>query len=188
MISIKRFAFALGLLLVFSTWPALAQSSPSQSTPAPGQGTPGTSRRSGGARGEPCWKQIGISQSVAQKHHQIEQSTRSEVESVCNDSSLSAQQKQDKIRQLHEQERKQMEALITPQQEQQLKACREQRREGAGAQGGGGGEKGTHRGGAGAQGGGGEKGMHRGGGESPCGQLASGGKSAHESEPDSDQQ
>lgn len=166
MISMKRFALALGILLVFSSWPALAQSSTGQST-APGQSTTG---RNGRGNSEPCWKQVGIPQSVAQKHRQLQQSARSEVQSVCKDSSLSTQQKQEKIKQIREQTRQQMEGLLTSQQEQQLKACRQQH-----GSGGHGGQKRAGR-----------------GGENPCGELAGGnGKNANEpgdTEPDSDQE
>jgi hypothetical protein len=90
-------------------------------------------------RREPCWEEAGIPRSALQQRKQIEQATRSQVQSVCNDSSLSAQQKKEKTRELREQERKQIEGLITSQQMQALKACREER--------GGGGHTGLGRGG-----------------------------------------
>jgi hypothetical protein len=140
--------------------PAIAQTAagvPGSSAPnasAPGSNAP-NSNAPGNRRGrqQPCWQTAGISQSTVQQHHQIEENTRSQVESVCANSSLSPQQKQEQIRQIREQGRKQMESLISPQQEEALKACREQRGEQRG----------------------GNNGMHRGGGgEGPCGQMPAG--------------
>jgi hypothetical protein len=104
------------------------------------------------AHQKPCWQQAGISQSAIQQRKQIEESTHSQVESVCSDSALTPQQKQQKIRQLHLEAQKQVEALIPPQQEQALKSCRASRGEG------------PHVGG-----------MHGGGG-GPCGEMPSGKK------------
>jgi hypothetical protein len=87
-----------------------------------------------------------------QQRKGIEESTHSQVESVCSDSSLTPQQKQQKIRQLRQQAQKQVIGLITPQQEQALKSCRASRGEG------------PHVGG-----------MHGAAG-GPCGEMASGNK------------
>jgi hypothetical protein len=62
-----------------------------------------------------------------QQRKQVEENTRSQVESVCNDSSLTPQQKEQKIHQLHQEAQQQVNGLITPQQEAALKSCREGR-------------------------------------------------------------
>ena len=129
----------------------------SSSTAGQGSSTAPSSRR---GRQQPCWQQVGVSQAAEQQHKQIEESTRSQVEAVCSDSSLSQQQKQQKIRQLHEVARKQVEGLLSPQQEQSMKACREQRGAGRGT---------------------GGHGMHGGGardGGGPCGEMTSGPRSS----------
>jgi hypothetical protein len=64
-----------------------------------------------------------------QKHRQIEESTRTQIESVCSDSALSTQQKQEKIHELREQARQQAGSVITSSQQEALKSCREQRGE-----------------------------------------------------------
>jgi hypothetical protein len=87
-----------------------------------------------------------------QQRRQIEESTRGQVESVCSDSSLTPQQKQQKIHKLHKEAHTQMRGLINPQQEKALKACNEKRGEA------------PHMGG-----------MH-GGGVGPCGEMTTGGK------------
>jgi hypothetical protein len=97
-----------------------------------------------------------------QQRRQIERTTHAQVQSVCADSSLSPQQKHEKIRQLHEQTRQQVEGLISPAQQQALRACQQER---SAAHGG-------HIGG----------GHHGGGGSGPCGELASGKGSAPQPE------
>jgi hypothetical protein len=116
MARIRRLGFAAVLILLFS-YSIAAQVAPSPASP---RGT--TAPRA--PRQVPCWQQAGISQSALQQRKQIEESTHSQVEAVCSDSSLTPQQKQQKIRQLRQDARKQVEGLITPQQEQALKSCR----------------------------------------------------------------
>ena len=159
-------AFAMALLCVGFALPSAAQSKVTTAPPS-SQGTTGTAGTpshtpgsAGGQRGrrEPCWQQAGIPQSVIQQRHQIEQNTRSQIESVCQDSSLSQEQKQEKIRQLREQSRSQMEGLVNAQQKQALEACRAQRAGGRGERGEGG-ERGGH------------AGKRGGGGNGPCGEA-----------------
>jgi Spy/CpxP family protein refolding chaperone len=146
------------LLVLLSASLLLAQTQTSPPTSAPPAGTGQTRPTQRRGRRQPCWQQVGISQSAAQERRQIEENTRSQMESVCSDSSLSAQQKEQKIHQLREESRRQAEALINPQQEQELRSCRQQRGEGRGGHGGHGG------------------GMHSGGG--PCGELPTGTRGA----------
>jgi hypothetical protein len=143
MTRMRQFAITVAVLTLLGTYPLTAQTA---STPASPRGTTPTRP----AHQKPCWQQAGISQSAMQQRKQIEQSTHSQIESVCSDSSLTPQQKQQKIHQLHEQAQKQVVGLISSQQEAALKSCRESRGEG------------PHMGG-----------MHGGG---PCGEMASGNK------------
>ena len=107
---------ALSLVLLGSVWllPLRAQTN---SSPAPG----GQAYRS-----QPCWQQAGISRSVLPQIRQIHQSTHSQVESVCSNSSLTPQQKQQEIQQLHQQAQQQIETLVSSQQFQTLRSCQEQ--------------------------------------------------------------
>ena len=127
--------------------------------PVAAQGYPGTMppTHQGGAghRGqEPCWKQAGISQEAMQQHKAIEQRSRQEIQSVCSDTSLTPQQRHEKIRTIQEQTRAESERFVTAQQMQSLKSCRAQHGEG------------------GHMGGGHMGGMGQGG--NPCGEMASG--------------
>ena len=122
-----------------------------------GQTTPGTTGSTQRGRQQPCWQVAGVTPQALQQHRQIEESTRSQVEAVCSNTSLSAQQKQQEIRQLRENAKKQMGSLVTSQQEESLRSCRESRGENHGG--------GMHR-----SGGGGE-------GEGPCGEMPKGSNS-----------
>jgi TolA-binding protein len=114
------------------------------STTAPGS----TSRR---PRQEPCWQVAGVSKSVLQQRRSVEQQARQEVEQVCANSSLSLQQKRAQIQQIHERERQQIDGLISPAQQEEIRSCQEQRH-------------GSH-------------GGHTGGGHGgPCGELSTGHK------------
>jgi hypothetical protein len=67
----------------------------------------------------------------------IQQRTRSEVEAVCAESSLSPQQRQEKIRQIHQSAKQQLDALISPQQMESMKSCQMSRNHGGAHPGGG---------------------------------------------------
>jgi len=161
MTSLKPHGRAVALLVLLSAFSLLGQINTTTRSSTSPRGitiqTPKT-RRARNAREQPCWQQVGIPRSAIERRRQIEQNTRSQVHAVCNDSSLSPQEKREKIRQLREQAHQEVEAVISPQQQQELKACQEER---AAARG---------EGGRGHSGGG----MHRGGGSGPCGEMPSG--------------
>ena len=75
----------------------------------------------------PCWQQVGISKGAIDQRRTIEQSTHAEVESVCADASLTPQQKHAKIKEIRQQARLQIESIITPPQQEELKACNAER-------------------------------------------------------------
>ncbi len=79
------------------------------------------------AHEKPCWEVAGISKSAIAERRRIEQETRSQVQSMCNDSSLNEQQKREQIREIRQQSHQQIEALISPQQQEALKACQKER-------------------------------------------------------------
>lgn len=125
---------------------AAQTSSPSGASPS----QTGPARRGG----TPCWQQAGIEKSVMEQRWSIERDTRSQIEAVCSNSSLTPQQKHQQTRDLRQQARQKMEGLVTPEQEKALTACQEQRGF-------------SHPGGAGMQGGCGEghgNGQHPNGG------------------------
>jgi hypothetical protein len=85
---------------------------------------PGTTQH---PRLEPCWEVAGVSKSAIQQRRMITQQTRQQVEAVCANSSLSIQQKRQQIQQIRRRERQEIEALITPAQQEAVRSCQEGR-------------------------------------------------------------
>jgi len=108
-------------MVIFSCSLTFAQATP------PSSGSPSSPQA---GRQEPCWKQAGISRSVMEQHQQIERDAHSQMASVCEDTSLTPEQKQEKVRQIRQQTEEKMNALITPEQQSTLHACQQQRRGG----------------------------------------------------------
>ena len=100
-------------------------------------------------RQEPCWQEAGISKGAMQQRKSIEQGSRAEIQSLCGNSSLTPQQRREQMRAIRERTRQQVDALISPEQREALKACQQAR---------------GHSGAGGVHGGGGR-------GEGPCGEL-----------------
>ncbi len=91
---------------------------------------PGTIER---PRLEPCWEVAGVSKSAIQQRRVITQQAHQQVEAVCANSSLSMQQKRQQIQRIHQQERQQIEPLITPSQQAATRSCQEDRNGGHGS-------------------------------------------------------
>lgn len=75
----------------------------------------------------PCWQQAGIEKSVMQQRWAQERETHSQVQTVCENSSLTPQEKNQQVREIRQQARQKMEGLITPEQEKALTACQQER-------------------------------------------------------------
>jgi hypothetical protein len=76
---------------------------------------------------EPCWKQVGISSATMEEQRTIQREARAQVEAVCSDSSLSEQQKREKIQEIRKSEQEQLTGLIPAQQREELKQCQQAR-------------------------------------------------------------
>jgi len=110
--------FSLALLSCAAT--LLAQSTPPATNP-PAQAQP---MRRGG---EPCWRQVGIEKSVIEQVQSIQRDARSQVESVCSNTSLTPQQKRQQVREIHQQAMQKRESLITADQQKALTSCQQSR-------------------------------------------------------------
>jgi hypothetical protein len=110
--SLSKYSFAIALAVLLSS-PAWAQM----------QHHLGSGIKS---NSEPCWKQVGISKSANQMRNQINEDARGQVRAVCANSSLTTVQKKEQIHQIWETAAKQRSSVITPQEEEALKTCREQ--------------------------------------------------------------
>jgi hypothetical protein len=60
----------------------------------------------------------------------IQRESHSQIQRVCSDTSLTAQQKHQQVHQIHQQTHQKIESLITPEQEKALMACRQPQRGG----------------------------------------------------------
>jgi Spy/CpxP family protein refolding chaperone len=137
-------------MMVILLTPALLLAQDQQSA-APEGAPPGP--QAGRRGGEPpCFRQAGVSEDTWQKIRDIHKTNHQQVVSICENSSLSAQQKRDQVRQAFQQTEQQVHGLLTPQQQDAVKQCRQERR---------GERKGM---------GGGMRGMRRGGGD-PCARI-----------------
>src|SRR5215469_5666431 len=76
---------------------------------------------------EPCWKLVGVSKAAIDERQAIARETRFQVEAVCVDSSLTPEQKRQRIREIRQQAKQRSESLISPQQQEELQACQKER-------------------------------------------------------------
>ena len=105
--------------LLLAAWPLLAQTA----TPSPSAGLQMAGRR---GAAPPCLQKAGIDRSVMQQLHSIQSESRSQITSVCENSSLAPQQKQEQVQQIRQQAKQKIDGLITPQQQEALHACQQQ--------------------------------------------------------------
>jgi Spy/CpxP family protein refolding chaperone len=75
-----------------------------------------------------CFEKAGVPRSTMAKRRSIMKDARSQMEWACNDTSLSNQQRMQKIRGIIQNSRKQLADLLTSQQRQQLRQCMRQYR------------------------------------------------------------
>ena len=80
----------------------------------------------------PCFKQAGVSDETWQKIMEIHKANHQNVVGICENSSLSAQQKRDQLRQAFRETQKQVHDLLTPQQQDAVKQCRKEHRKSMG--------------------------------------------------------
>src|SRR5215831_12260030 len=123
-------SFSARLFMIF-VFGSLGSHATAQAVPAPAPTWhPGGVARQPQPRQAPCWEVAGISKSAMEQRRAIQERTRSEVEAVCSDPSLSQQERQQRIRQIHEQAKQELDALTTPQQMEELKSCQMSRNHG----------------------------------------------------------
>lgn len=119
-----RWEFAAMILTVAISVPAVwAQ----VSRPVP----PSTNSTTTG-RQQPCWQQAGVSRSALQQRRQVAESMHQQIESVCANTSLTAQQRHQQIQQIREQAQSRMNGLVSQSQMESIRSCRAQRGHSAG--------------------------------------------------------
>ena len=140
----KASVFAALIVIVLSSALLLAQG---QQSPPPAEAGPPQARQRGAE--PPCFKQAGVSDETWQKIRDIHKSAHQQMVGICENTSLSPQQKREQIRDGFQQTEQQVHALLTPQQQDAVKQCRQERR-------------GNHKG---------MRGMRRRGGGDPCSRI-----------------
>jgi hypothetical protein len=83
---------------------------------------------------QPCWQQAGVTRSALQQRRQIAENMHSQIESVCANTSLTAQQRHQQIQQIREQAQSRMSGLVSASQMESIRSCRAQRGEAGSAQ------------------------------------------------------
>jgi Spy/CpxP family protein refolding chaperone len=131
-------AVSCAALLWLFLVPVLALGQQVQAPPTVGGG------RAVAPKGEAaCFQKAGVPDSVWQQVHAIRQSAHQQVAAICLNTSLTPDQRQQQIKQAHAQAKRQIDALLTPQQLAGIKSCRAERHGdrtgGGGARAGGGG-------------------------------------------------
>lgn len=139
----------LAALIVIALAPTLLLAQDQQAAPEAAAPPPPAMQR--GAE-PPCFKQAGVSEDTWQKIRDIHKSARQQAIGICENTSLNPQQKREQLRDAFRQTEQQVHGLLTSQQQDALKQCRQERR---------GDRKGM---------GGGMRGMRRGGGD-PCARI-----------------
>lgn len=88
-----------------------------------GQDNPGPNRQVQHPQKEPCWKQVGIAPSVMQQQTEIQRKFHSQIGNISGDTSLSEQQKTEKIQDIRRSTQEQLMKLTSPAQREKLKEC-----------------------------------------------------------------
>ena len=120
----------IGALMLLLLTPALLRAQDQQSAPPPGAAPGPQAMRRG--QEAPCFKQAGVSDETWQKIREIHKANHQNMVGICENSSLSAQQKRDQIRQAFRETQKQVHDLLTPQQQDAVKQCRKEHRKNMG--------------------------------------------------------
>ena len=107
------------------------QNSPAPLPPQAGMGR-GMGRMMGRNNMQVCMQRAGMSKTVIQQHRTMMQSMRTQMRSACTDTSLTQQQRAEKIRQIRQSMRSQMMGKLTAQQQQAMQQCMRQNNRGGG--------------------------------------------------------
>jgi hypothetical protein len=116
--------FAVAIVIGASGPPRLSAQAP---RPAPLGRVGGTATKPTAPKQQSCAEQAGISKAVIDERRSIQENRRAEVEAVCMQSGLSEQQKMQQIREINQATQQKLAGMVTPAQEQDLKACNKAR-------------------------------------------------------------
>ena len=78
-------------------------------------------------RQEPCWQVAGVSKAAIEERTAAVKAANARVEAVCANPALTPQERAQEIREIRLQQRAQINAIITPQQQEAIQACNKAR-------------------------------------------------------------
>ena len=78
-------------------------------------------------RQQPCYEVAGVSKAAIDRRASVTRSANVQVEAVCANAALTPQQRALEIRQIRQQERAEINTIITPQQQEAMRACNQAR-------------------------------------------------------------
>jgi len=81
----------------------------------------------------PCYEVAGVSKAALDERRIVTQNANAQVEAVCANVALTPQQRAEEIRQIRQQQRTQLNSIITPQQQEAIKECNQARNPSRGA-------------------------------------------------------
>ena len=113
---LKKISITSALLIYAAS--LIAQDAPPNNPPTP------SLRRSHMPQ---CLRAAGISMSVFDQLRSVEQDARTQVRTVCTNTSLTQQDKQGQIQEIHQTSHQKMASLVTPDQSRAFMACRAHR-------------------------------------------------------------
>lgn len=120
-----------------SPGPSSSQSSTGPQSAAPSQGSAGTSANSGQSSSNSVEDELNLTQDQKQKIAEVVDDENKQISTVRNDTSMSMEQKQQKVLQIRQEGAPRIKAILTPDQLQKLSAIqqrmRAQQQGGAGA-------------------------------------------------------
>jgi hypothetical protein len=74
-----------------------------------------------------CWEEAGIPRATMDERRSILESKRAEIEAVCAQTGLIDREKMERIREINQATQQKLAGLITPEQEEKVKACNQAR-------------------------------------------------------------
>lgn len=106
---------------------APAAQSPPQAPAQTAQPTPLVSRRAYQRRQTSCWRVVGIAPAAVNQRWHIEDNAKGRIAAVCDDASLSAEKKREKIQEINEQTEQEIAKIIPAKQLEAVKECEAER-------------------------------------------------------------
>lgn len=93
---------------------------------SPPQATPPTSRRASGRRQTSCWRVVGVAPAAVNQRWHFQDNAKGKIAAVCDDASLSAEKKREKIQEINEQTDQEIAKIIPAKQLEAVKECEAQ--------------------------------------------------------------